>query len=57
MPDAQLAVSIHRSAWKGCSPKFGCDISYNAVALGERRAYDCRESRGPSQHMGSVHKD
>ncbi len=48
---------IHPSAWKGRSPKVVCDISYNAVAVGEKRACDCRETRGPSQHLESVHKD
>jgi len=27
-----------RSAWKRSSRRFVCDISYNAVAVGEKRA-------------------
>ncbi len=55
---ARHSYLIHpSSARKGRSQKFVCDLSYNAVAVGEKRAYDCREGQGPSQYVGSVHKD
>src|SRR4028118_631938 len=52
-----LPALIYPSAWKAHSQEFISDILYHAVAVGEKRAYGCRESRASTQHLGRVQKD